>query len=174
MSVLSRAKARLKEYSATRKQTREELLAAERGLEWARNHDRHPRQWRVDLVSKLTKDLAAVQRQIESVRRVIARAQVTKADKAVRWARSKDGITESPAGSNRGPQISTWQRRWLGYDGYAWCGAFAGFALARAGVRGLHGPSIVYTPSILANAPPAPTASPSSCRSPTPRRATSC
>lgn len=73
-------------------------------------------------------------------------------DAALRWARSKVGITESPAGSNKGPQICAWQEKWLGWCGYFWCGAFAGYALDVAKVKGLVGKRIVYTPHIVIDA----------------------
>lgn len=62
----------------------------------------------------------------------------TKPDRALRWAASKIGTVESPAGSNRGPGITGWQQSfgsWL--VGQAWCGVFVGFALRLAGVKGI-------------------------------------
>lgn len=44
--------------------------------------------------------------------------------RAVANARSHIGTVEKPAGSNRGPKISEWQRRVIGSDGYAWCACF--------------------------------------------------
>jgi hypothetical protein len=73
-------------------------------------------------------------------------------DKVIAWAREHIGETESPPGSNKGRNISKWQKESLGYDGFAWCGAFVGAGLRRVGVQGIHGPSIVYTPKILADA----------------------
>jgi cell wall-associated NlpC family hydrolase len=73
-------------------------------------------------------------------------------ERAVSWALAQVGTIEHPAGSNRGPGITTWQRRWLGSDGFPWCGAFAGYALEQAGVTGLSPRRIVFTPAILADA----------------------
>lgn len=61
-------------------------------------------------------------------------------DRACEWAlqQCRDGIKESPAGSNRGPRITDWQRHygdWL--VGQPWCGVFVGQALERAGVKGI-------------------------------------
>jgi hypothetical protein len=55
---------------------------------------------------------------------------------SVAWAASKVGIHESPAGSNRGPQIDQWQRR-FGFLAAPWCGIFVGNALLAAGVKGV-------------------------------------
>jgi hypothetical protein len=56
------------------------------------------------------------------------------------------GETEHPAGSNRGPWVSKWQRE-FGIDGQPWCGAFVGYYLQH--VAGLPIPSgVVYTPNI--------------------------
>lgn len=57
---------------------------------------------------------------------------------AVAWAASKIGITESPPNSNRGPEITAWQRSfgdWL--VGQPWCGVFCGRALVQAHVKGV-------------------------------------
>lgn len=73
--------------------------------------------------------------------------------KSIAWANKYVGVTESPAGSNKGPYpISDCQKLWLGHDGYYWCGAFAGYALLKGGLDGLVGKYIVYTPSIVADA----------------------
>lgn len=101
-------------------------------------------------LEKARQTVTTRQKRVRGARRVVR--MIRRRNKAVAWALSKAGVTEQPPGSNRGPEISVWQRRWLGYDGYAWCGAFVGYALDQAGVTGLHGPSIVYTPSILADA----------------------
>lgn len=56
--------------------------------------------------------------------------------KALGWASSKVGITERPAGSNRGPEIDVWQRT-FGFLAAPWCGLFCGYALRVAGVKGI-------------------------------------
>jgi hypothetical protein len=69
------------------------------------------------------------------------------AQKTVTWCRSKVGITEHPPQSNKGPQISTWERE-FGLGAVFWCGVFVGYALRR--VAGIPVPQgIVYTPNIL-------------------------
>lgn len=61
---------------------------------------------------------------------------VTSRERALRWAQSKVGIHEEPDGSNRGPRIDEWERR-FGFLGEPWCGIFVGNALLAAGVRGV-------------------------------------
>lgn len=56
------------------------------------------------------------------------------------------GTTESPAGSNRGPNISKWQRE-FGIDGQPWCGAFVGYHLQHYAALPIPD-GIVYTPNI--------------------------
>lgn len=89
-------------------------------------------------------------RQLANARRSLAILRARR--KAVTWAMIKTGTVEHPPGSNKGPGISEWEKRWLGYDGYSWCGAFAGCALEAGGVKGLVGARIVYTPAILEDA----------------------
>lgn len=55
-------------------------------------------------------------------------------DGAVRWAKSKVGVRENPAGSNGGGQISEWERQ-FGFGRVPWCGIFCGAALRHAGVK---------------------------------------
>lgn len=57
-------------------------------------------------------------------------------EKTIAWERKQLGTTESPANSNRGPQIDVWQRE-VEMIAQPWCGAFQGAALRRAGVKGL-------------------------------------
>lgn len=53
--------------------------------------------------------------------------------KAIDWAKSKVGTTESPAGSNWGPRIGEWIK-FTGYTGpVPWCGCFAAFAVVKIG-----------------------------------------
>jgi len=58
---------------------------------------------------------------------------------ALRWAQAQNGTKELPAGSNRGPEISRWQRSFASWlVGQPWCGVFIGVALRDyGGVRGL-------------------------------------
>jgi hypothetical protein len=70
-------------------------------------------------------------------RRDTMRERLRKAEggaaKAVEWARSKIGVTESPSGSNWGPQISDW----ITFTGYGspvfWCGCFVAYAVVNEG-----------------------------------------
>jgi cell wall-associated NlpC family hydrolase len=71
-------------------------------------------------------------------------------DKVIRWCESKVGITEHPAGSNRGPEIDRWQAE-FDIHGTYWCGAFVGYAVRHIGGVPI-GNGVVYTPSILAAA----------------------
>lgn len=68
----------------------------------------------------------------------------------VAWARKQVGTPEAPAGSNRGPKVSRWQRE-FGIDGAPWCGAFVGYGLRKAANVPV-GKFVVYTPAIRANA----------------------
>lgn len=66
------------------------------------------------------------------------------------WCRQQVGTTESPANSNRGPKVSTWERDFH-MDGQPWCGAFVGYALRHVG--GITVPDgTVYTPNIVSYA----------------------
>lgn len=86
-------------------------------------------------------------------RRVRARAAVSRPDRAVNKALSYVGVTENPPGSNRGKHIDEWQRKFSpNYIGFSWCGAFVGAMLEYAGVKGLVGSRIIYTPHILEDA----------------------
>ena len=52
---------------------------------------------------------------------------------AVAWARKKIGTTESPAGSNWGPEIGEWIK-YTGYSGPVyWCGCFVCYAVVNIG-----------------------------------------
>lgn len=73
--------------------------------------------------------------------RVNASAQKTapvasKRDRAIAFGRRYIGVHESPAGSNRGPLIDQWQRR-FGFLAAPWCGLFLGNELLAAGVHGV-------------------------------------
>lgn len=68
----------------------------------------------------------------------------------IRWARAQVGVTERPAGSNKGPKVSKWQRE-FGIDGAPWCGAFVGFGL-RTQCNVPVTRRIVYCPFIEADA----------------------
>jgi hypothetical protein len=63
------------------------------------------------------------------------RAQARRAggSAAVRWARSKIGRHENPAGSNWGHPVQDWIL-FTGYDGPVfWCGCFVAFAVVKNG-----------------------------------------
>jgi hypothetical protein len=68
-------------------------------------------------------------------------------DRVLAWCESKIGMTESPAGSNRGPEIDRWQKE-FGLSGDFWCGAFVGYPLRKVAAIPLPR-SVVYTPSII-------------------------
>lgn len=62
-----------------------------------------------------------------------ARYDVSGGKKALAWAKSKVGVTESPAGSNWGPEIGAWIR-YTGYTGPVyWCGCFCTYAVVAIG-----------------------------------------
>jgi hypothetical protein len=58
---------------------------------------------------------------------------MTAAERVIAAAARHVGVTESPPGSNRGPWIDRWQRRW-GLLGQPWCGMFVSAVYAEAGV----------------------------------------
>lgn len=51
------------------------------------------------------------------------------------WALLKEGVTESPLGSNRGPEIDQWAQNSTTPLGSAWCGVFAHEAYLRGGLN---------------------------------------
>jgi hypothetical protein len=62
-----------------------------------------------------------------------AQARRTGGSAAVRWARSKIGAHEKPAGSNWGHPVQDWIL-FTGYDGPVfWCGCFVAFAVVKKG-----------------------------------------
>lgn len=66
-------------------------------------------------------------------RKLRARFDASGGEKALKWAKSKVGVTESPAGSNWGPEIGEWIR-FTGYTGPVyWCGCFCAFAAVKIG-----------------------------------------
>ena len=71
--------------------------------------------------------------------------------KAVNWAKARVGITEHPAGSNRGPRITAWQEM-SGYPGggVPWCQCFVN-ASAYVGTRKRLNPATIggYTVSVV-------------------------
>jgi hypothetical protein len=82
--------------------------------------------------------------------RVVKRHEKTKAYLAVKFAHSRVGVKESPAGSNRGPWVDKFQAAFGDARGYAWCGAFVGWAAKKAGLRGLTD-RVLYVPFIIAD-----------------------
>jgi hypothetical protein len=84
-------------------------------------------------------------------RRAVAAAGTEKvAERVIDWCESKVGMTEQPPGSNRGPEINSWQAEFGNrHGGWPWCGAFVGYALRRIGGLPI-GAGVVYTPNILA------------------------
>lgn len=116
-------------------------------------------QWKARLSTRKT-NLARAQRHAVFFGKRVAGAEKkvafysrpteTKADRVVKLARTFVGTIEHPAGSNRGPHISDWQKQFMGFDGQPWCGAFAGSMLKAVGVPVTK--RIVFTPYILADA----------------------
>lgn len=123
-----------------------------------------------DAIKRLTTRLRSERRENAAYRRAIQRnkAQIQKleawrrtrkrqldkiqnrgARAAVAAALRQVGRTESPAGSNRGIGIiDECQTYWLGYAGFAWCGAFAGYHVQRYGGVSALTKRIVYCPWI--------------------------
>lgn len=121
-------------------------------------------------IERLTKRLRAERRENAAFRKAIAknRAQIQKLEA---WRRTRRrqlakihhpgaratveaalkhvGRTESPPGSNRGVGIiDQCQIHWLGYAGFAWCGAFAGYHVQKHGGVDAITKRIVYCPWI--------------------------
>lgn len=73
--------------------------------------------------------------------------------RVLEWMRSKVGTTESPPGSNWGPEIGEWIR-FTGYSGPVyWCGCFACFAVVAIGKAKVPVPSRMgYGPYIVDDA----------------------
>lgn len=71
---------------------------------------------------------------------------------AVEWARKHVGVTEHPAGSNRGPEVDAWNKAVGTPPGPMayWCGAFVNAALHAAGQPNEH--FMAYCPNIEAHA----------------------
>jgi hypothetical protein len=87
----------------------------------------------------------------EYAARVVERHKRTKAYLTVKFAHSRVGVTEDPPNSNRGPWVDKFQAAWGPARGYAWCGAFAGWAAKKAGLRGLTD-RVLYVPYIIGDA----------------------
>lgn len=70
--------------------------------------------------------------------------------RVVKAAYSFVGVTEHPAGSNRGPVVSKFQKP-FGVDGVFWCGAFVGYLLREYGGIPVNS-RILYVPYIISDA----------------------
>jgi hypothetical protein len=93
----------------------------------------------------------AAREEVEYAERVVERHRRTKGYLAVTFARARRGVTEDPPNSNRGPWVDKFQAAWGPARGYAWCGAFAGWAAKKAGLQGLTD-RVLYVPYIIADA----------------------
>lgn len=69
--------------------------------------------------------------------------------KALDFARAHIGVTEHPAGSNRGPEVDVWEKA-CQVLGAPWCGCFTNACLVAAGFADLVW--LRYCPSVEANA----------------------
>lgn len=99
-----------------------------------------------------------VRNQIEKQRKEIADARKELKDlrkedpieEAVKWARSKLGVTEQPPGSNWGHPVQDWNI-WMGYGTpQPWCGIFAGYAACKIGGANVPAPIHIGSASLLA------------------------
>lgn len=111
-----------------------------RHAKWLSYKNKHPQTPRVTRLRKkwwgLYEEASAQLAHREAQIAAELKPRPSKRAKAVLWAHSKVGIHEQPPGSNRGPQIDQWQRR-FGFLAAPWCGIFCGNALVFAGVRGV-------------------------------------
>lgn len=94
--------------------------------------------------------VAKAKKEIKHATEVIHRHQTTPQKKAIKFALSHVGVSESPAGSNRGPLIDQWERE-VDMVAQPWCGAFQHAVLTHAGVKGLSS-RIRYVPYIVEDA----------------------
>lgn len=86
----------------------------------------------------------------QAAERVIKRHKTSGAKRALAYAQSFVGTTESPPYSNRGPQIDKWERE-CNTLAQPWCGIFVHAALDAAGVKGLTS-RMAYCPYIVDDA----------------------
>lgn len=96
------------------------------------------------------KDVTTARDAVKRAEKVVKRHAVTPADRAVTWAMSHKGVTESPPNSNRGKLIDEWQHD-VDMLAQPWCGAFVHAALKHAGVKSLSS-RMRYTPFIVTDA----------------------
>lgn len=90
---------------------------------------------------KTARERAATKARSKYRKKLRKRYDVSGGKKALAWAKSKIGVTESPAGSNWGPEIGAWIR-FTGYTGPVyWCGCFAAYATVKIG--GAKIPSVI-------------------------------
>lgn len=85
-----------------------------------------------------------------AVRKRAAAKATTGPKAAMKWAESKIGVKEHPAGTNRGPEIDDWEKS-AGMGPGPWCGAFARAASNIGGGADVT-PEARYCPSIVAHA----------------------
>lgn len=90
------------------------------------------------------------QSRIERRRAQLGRIEAGPRRRTVNGALHYVGVTEKPSGSNRGPHIDEWQRRFH-MQGQPWCGAFVGAMLEIHGGVNVSD-RIVYTPYIWQDA----------------------
>lgn len=82
---------------------------------------------------KTVRERLATKRRRKYRRKLRERFDSSQGEKVIKWAKSKVGVTESPAGSNWGPEIGEWIK-FTGYNGPVyWCGCFACFAVVKIG-----------------------------------------
>lgn len=116
-----------------------------------------PEQAKADkkrLVRRLRRIARRMARRIPILRKRIAAKRKAGGEKAAAWALKQLGVTESPAGSNKGPYpVSHCQIFTIGYDGVPWCGCFvASAAVEEAGADIPAKARLAYTPYICADA----------------------
>lgn len=71
---------------------------------------------------------------IKRLIRRLRRRRSSPAEDVVKWCHSKEGVTETPYGSNWGEPVATWIR-YTGYSGpVPWCGCFAAYAVCHEGL----------------------------------------
>lgn len=82
---------------------------------------------------KTARERLATKRRARYRKKLRAKLDTSRGEKVIRWAKTKVGVTESPAGSNWGPEIGEWIR-FTGYSGPVyWCGCFACYAVVKIG-----------------------------------------
>lgn len=88
----------------------------------------------------------------EDIRKLVTPKETAR-HKAVAYALSQNGVTESPAGSNSGTKVREYQATTtLGGTGWPWCAAFVSWSFFKATGKKWSGWNTAYVPDYVATA----------------------